>query len=143
IGFTPALPTITINSGSANSIARLWPAERVQELTTRLASDLGVQVLLHCGPDDRQSSNRIAANIDSPRVASMGVAEKLPIGLSKAVLQRSAAVVSTDSGPRHLAVALDRPVVSLFAEILPQWTSTYNRPEITLVADGPGGMRDI
>lgn len=59
----------------------------------------------------------------------MGVVEQLPIGLSKAVLKCCVAVVSTDSGPRHLAVAFDRPVVSLFGATTPQWTSTYNHPE--------------
>ena len=132
LGFSAELPTIAINSGSANSTARLWPAEHVQELASRLAGELGVQVLLHCGPAEREACNRLADAIAHPRVASMGVAEQLPIGLSKAVLKRSAAVVSTDSGPRHLAVAFDRPVVSLFGPTSPDWTTTYNRPELLI-----------
>ena len=143
IGFSTAKPTIALNSGSANSTAKLWPVEHVQELARRLASELEVQVLLHCGPADRETSNRIADNVADPRVASMGIAEQLPIGLSKAVLKRSTAVVSTDSGPRHLAVAFDRPVVSLFGPIAPQWTSTYNRPEIVLAEQPPRGLHDI
>ncbi len=143
LGFSIAVPTISINSGSANSAARLWPAEQVQELATRLASELGVQVLLHCGPDDREANNCIADNVADPRVASMGIAKQLPIGLSKAVLKRSAAVVSTDSGPRHLAIAFDRPVVSLFGPTTPQWTATYNHPEIIVAEQPPRGLRDI
>ncbi|MEO8269586.1 MAG: glycosyltransferase family 9 protein [Aureliella sp.] len=143
IGFSSATPTIAINSGSANAVAKLWPVAHVQELARRLASELEVQVLLHCGPADRATNNRIAEKVADPRVASMGIAEQLPIGLSKAVLKRCAAVVSTDSGPRHLAVAFDRPVVSLFGSIAPQWSSTYNRPEIVVAEQHPRGMGDI
>ncbi len=143
VGFSSTTPTIAINSGAANSAERLWPAEQVRALAARLANDLGAQVLLHCGPADRDASNRIADSVDDRRVASMGVAEELPIGLSKAVLKRSVAVVSTDSGPRHLAVAFDRPVVSLFGPTTPQWTSTYNRAEIALSEQPPRGMRHI
>ncbi len=141
VGFSSATPTIAINSGAANSAERLWPAELVQALARRLASELGAQVLLHCGPADREASNCIANSVTDPRVASMGIAEQLPIGLSKAVLKRSVAVVSTDSGPRHLAVAFDRPVVSLFGPTTPQWTATYNRPEIVVAEQPPRGMR--
>lgn len=143
VGFSSETPTIAINSGSANSAERLWPADQVQALATRLAKELGTQVILHCGPADREVSKCIAENVADPLVASMGVAEQLPIGLSKAVLKRSLAVVSTDSGPRHLAVAFDRPVVSLFGPTTPQWTSTYNHPEIVLSEASPRGMRDI
>ena len=134
VGFSANWPTVAINCGSATDPARLWPEEHVRELATRLAVELNAQVLLHCGPAERDGCNAIARSIAHPRVASMGIAEQLPIGLSKAVLKRSDVVVSTDSGPRHLAVALDRPVVSLFGATTPQWTQTYNVPETILSA---------
>lgn len=133
-GFTPQRPIVTINSGSATQAARLWPVEHVQELASRLASEFNLQVLLHCGPAERETCNAIAARLSNPNVFSMGLAEQLPIGLSKAVLKRSAVVVSTDSGPRHLAVALNRPVVTLFGSTAPEWTQTYNHPEAILSA---------
>ncbi len=134
VGFSANWPTVAINCGSATDPARLWPVEHVRELAGRLAVELNAQVLLHCGPAERDDCNAIARSIAHSRVASMGIAEQLPIGLSKAVLKRSDMVVSTDSGPRHLAVALDRPVVSLFGATTPEWTQTYNVPETTLTA---------
>lgn len=133
-GFVPNRPIVAINSGSATQAARLWPMENVQELARRLVRELNVQVLLHCGPAERAACNAIADNLADSRVVSMGIAEQLPIGLSKAVLKRSAVVVSTDSGPRHLAVALNRPVVTLFGPTAPEWTQTYNWPETILSA---------
>ena len=133
-GFTTNRPVVAINSGSATQASRLWPVEHVQELAHRLSVELNLQVLLHCGPAEREACNAIAARLANPSVVSMGIAEQLPIGLSKAVLKRSDVVVSTDSGPRHLAVALNRPVVTLFGPTSPEWTQTYNHPESILSA---------
>ncbi len=129
IGFTDGVPTIVINSGSATMATRLWPESKVRELALRLAKDCGWQVLLHCGPAERTSINALAQQADDRRIASMGVIQDLPIGLSKSALQRAAVVVSTDSGPRHISVALDRPVVTLFGPTDPVWTTTYNIAE--------------
>ncbi len=131
-GFSCDIPTIGINCGAATGTTRLWPEQHVRDLAQRLASELDLQVLLHCGPGEREGCNRLATAIGHPRVASMGCMDQLPIGLSKAALGRCAVVVSTDSGPRHLAVALNRPVVALYGPTDPAWTPTYNRPEMAL-----------
>ncbi len=129
LGFSELLPTIAINSGSATASARLWPISKVKELSSRIANELGWQVILHCGPGDRDVAMRLADELSHPRIGSMGVASELPIGLSKAVFERSTLIVSTDSGPRHMAIALNRPVVALFGPTDPIWTQTYNWPE--------------
>lgn len=130
LGFSQQRPTVVINCGAATLATRLWPLAKVQELAVRAAEQWECQVLLHCGPAERESMNQIAAAAAHPRVASMGAAAQLPLGLSKAVMQRAAVVVSTDSGPRHMAVALDRPVVTLYGPTDPKWTTTYNRTEL-------------
>lgn len=125
----PQRPTVVINNNAANQAARMWPDGHVQHLAKQLVEQGNVQVLLHCGPGECERANSTAATLGHPRVVSMGHRRQLPIGLSKAVLARAAVVVSTDSGARHMAVALDRPVVSLFGPTSPAWTRTYNRPE--------------
>ncbi len=134
IRFSPTMPTVVINSSSATQPTRVWPADKVRELAVRIALEWNWQVLLHCGPGEREITNRIAAVVNHPLVASMGVRENLPIGLSKAVLRRAQVVVSTDSGPRHMAVALGRQVVALFGPTEPAWTTTYNRRETAIQA---------
>ncbi len=133
--FDLATPTVVINSNSATDQARIWPVAKVQDLAKRLATEHAYQVLLHCGPAERDLANRLAKEVNHPAVASMGRAEDLPIGLTKAVLARASAVVSTDSGPRHIAVALNRPVISLFGPTDPSGTRTYNLPETILNVD--------
>lgn len=133
--FDPNATTIVLNSNSATDVSRLWPAEKISQLATQLAENHGYQVLLHCGPAEREMANSLAAKVNHPLVASMGRTQELPIGLTKAVLARAAAVVSTDSGPRHIAVALNRPVISLFGPTDPASTRTYNLTETILSVD--------
>jgi heptosyltransferase-1 len=54
-----------------------------------------------------------------------------------ALLRRSALCVSNDSGPMHLAVALDRPVIGIFGPTDPVWAGPYRRDGAVLRADLP------
>lgn len=132
VGFSTNYPTIVINNNAATEPSRLWPTEHVRDLASRLAVEQQFQVLLHCAPNERDTANRLAAEVNHPRVASMGVLELLPIGLSKAVLAQAAVVLTTDSGPRHIAAAFDRPVVTLFGPTSPTKTRTFNVVEYPL-----------
>ena len=52
-----------------------------------------------------------------------------------ALIQRSAISITNDSGPMHLAVALDRPVISIFGPTDPVWIGPYKRTDAVLHAD--------
>lgn len=52
-----------------------------------------------------------------------------------ALTRRSAICITNDSGPMHLAVALDRPVISIFGPTDPIWIGPYGRADAVLQAD--------
>jgi lipopolysaccharide heptosyltransferase I len=54
-----------------------------------------------------------------------------------AILKRAAICVTNDSGSMHLAVALERPVVSVFGPTNPVQIGPYNRPEAVVRAAVP------
>ena len=54
-----------------------------------------------------------------------------------ALISRAAICVTNDSGPMHLAVALGRPVVSVFGPTDPVWAGPYRRDGAVLRADLP------
>jgi heptosyltransferase I len=54
-----------------------------------------------------------------------------------ALIRRSTISVTNDSGPMHMAVALDRPVVSVFGPTDPIWIGPYGRTDAVLRAGVP------
>jgi lipopolysaccharide heptosyltransferase II len=52
-----------------------------------------------------------------------------------ALIRRSAISITNDSGPMHLAVALDRPVISIFGPTDPVWIGPYRCANAALHAD--------
>jgi heptosyltransferase I len=54
-----------------------------------------------------------------------------------AVIQTAAVCITNDSGPMHLAVALDRPVVSVFGPSDALWIGPYRRPNAVVSANLP------
>jgi heptosyltransferase I len=54
-----------------------------------------------------------------------------------ALISRATLCVTNDSGPMHLAVALDKPVVSVFGPTDPVWAGPYRRDGAVLRAELP------
>jgi len=123
---------VILNTGGAYGAAKLWPAEYFAELARRIAGDWKLSVLVNCGPAERDVAREIASRADNSRVVSLADREKLPIGLTKACVRRARMVVTTDSGPRFLAIAFNKPVVTLFGPTDPAATATHYERETPL-----------
>ena len=54
-----------------------------------------------------------------------------------ALIRRTTICVTNDSGPMHLAVALDRPVVAIFGPTDTVWAGPYRRDGAVLRAELP------
>lgn len=109
---------IAFNSGSSNGQARFWPSEHFAKLGRRLADDFDQDILVMCGPKERSIAEEIVRLADHPRVFSMAE-QPLDIGTSKACIRRTRMMISTDSGPRHVAAAFGKPVITLRGPTLP------------------------
>ena len=68
---------------------------------------------------------------------SVDVAGETTLTELAALVRRSAISVTNDSGPMHLAVALGRPVVSVFGPTDPIWIGPYGRADAVLRAGVP------
>lgn len=128
------------NAGGWNGKAssKSWPAESMAELTSRIANDLNLSVLVLCGPNERSEAAEIAQLANHPQVKSLSN-EPLSIGLTKACVRRSRLMVSTDSGPRHFAPAFGVPIVSLYGPTHVAWGNTHFPHEIHLQHEVPCG----
>lgn len=123
VGFRSRVPLVLINNAAATAPSKVWPDEHAAEFARKIVRERDCRVLFHCGPGEREATNALVEGIGDVRIASMGFAADLPIGLTKALIERADLVVTTDSGPRHIAVALKRPTISIFGSTDPSWTS--------------------
>ena len=111
---------VALNCSGAYGAAKLWPVEHFAALGRMIADNADHDVLVVCGPQERELARQIAALADHSHVVSLAD-QPLGIGLTKGCLKRCRATVSTDSGPRHIAAAFGRPVITLLGPTLPIW----------------------
>ena len=71
----------------------------------RIVDVLDHDVLVLCGPKEREIARQVVRLADRRRVVSMAE-QPMDLGTSKACIRRGRLMVSTDSGPRHAAAAL-------------------------------------
>jgi ADP-heptose:LPS heptosyltransferase len=114
-------PYIVINPNASDLLLeRRWPAEFFAEALERFVSE-GYQVALVGIRGERpyvQSLiDSLPASVKS-RVAN--TAGHLNLGELLALLEGAACVLTNDSGPMHMAVALQRPTVCLFGPASPE-----------------------
>lgn len=145
LGLRPFDRPVVINIGGAFGAAKRWPVDRAADLARRVAEERGYPVVIHCGPGDREDARAVVRQARSAGVRSMADFDPLPLGLSRGVLSRAAVVLSTDSGPRHMAVALGVPTVTLFGPTDPLTNRTHADHEIAMwepLACAPCWKRD-
>jgi heptosyltransferase-2 len=108
---------IAIAPGSVWNTKR-WPEENYIELV-RLLTKEGCAIILVGGEADRELSGRI---VSAPGISSViDATGKLSLLQSAELLGRCAALVSNDSAPMHLAVAMRTPVVAIFGATVPSF----------------------
>ena len=122
---------ILLNSGSAYGPARIWPAEYFGRLARRIVAQCDHDVLVMCGPNERAVANEIVKFAASQRVFSMAD-QPLDLGTAKACIRRGRLMVSTDSGPRHMAAALGKPVITFYGPTPPVWSENPTQRAINL-----------
>ena len=114
-------PLVVFNDNGAFGPAKAWGTEKFAALGRLLAERLPhARMLVHCGPGDRDEAQGIVRLAGIPAVQSMAEEANLPFGLAKAVLRRADLLVTSDSGPRHIAAAFQTPTIVLHGPMDPR-----------------------
>jgi heptosyltransferase I len=102
-----------------------WLPERWAELCDVLADRFGLRPVLAGGRSPRElaTERRIRELAHTEVVSTLGIPFRELVG----VLDASALVVSLDTGPMHIAVALDVPTISLVGYTNPKRVGPYRR----------------
>ncbi|HBA73037.1 MAG: heptosyltransferase [Geobacteraceae bacterium GWC2_55_20] len=107
LGDYETVPFVTIFPG-ASIPERRWGADRFRRVA-ELLSVFGVRVVVVGGREDRQAGETIVAE-----GLGLNLVAQTSLEVTAAILDRSALLVSGDSGVLHIAVGLGKPTVSLF-----------------------------
>lgn len=102
-----------------------WIPERWAQVADELHGAFGMQVVLVGGRSERE----LAAERRVMELTRTKPRSELGSGLRKlvSILDASALVLSPDTGPLHISVALDSPVISLMGYTNPKRTGPYRR----------------
>jgi heptosyltransferase I len=106
--------------------AKRWPAARYGEVARRLAEH-GVGSLINYGPGEESLVDEAVAASGGAAIATRGSLTELI-----ALTRRASLFIGGDTGPMHLAAALQVPVVAIFGPTDPARNGPYGTRSIVL-----------
>jgi heptosyltransferase I len=106
--------------------AKRWPARRYGEVARHLGKD-GLHVLVNCGPGEEKLFEEVNAASDY-----MVTPIKSTITELIALTRRARLFIGGDTGPMHLAAALQIPVVAIFGPTDPARNGPFGTRSIVL-----------
>jgi len=126
---------LVVTPGASFGSSKLWPAVQFARACDRITRETGLIPVLAPGPGEFEIAERIAAQM-SQRVVVL-IDEQPRLDDLKALIVRSELVLTNDTGPRHIAVALRRPVVVVMGPTDPAHTALHLEHQRVLRRDLP------
>jgi heptosyltransferase-2 len=102
---------LVVAPGASYGSSKLWPVEHFASACDEIADAWELRVVLAPGPGEELIASEISALMKQPVLNLVDPVTSL--GELVALLERATLVLSNDTGPRHIAVALGRPVIVL------------------------------
>ncbi|MCX5680931.1 MAG: lipopolysaccharide heptosyltransferase II [Candidatus Omnitrophica bacterium] len=109
----------------ASCISKRWPPERFAEVADRLAQKYQAKILLVGAGDNQLIAREVLFSTKQPVLDFTG---KTSVSHLISILKRCSLLISNDSGPVHLAVGVQTPLISVFGRNQPGLSKTRWRP---------------
>lgn len=116
-------PLVALCPGSTNSRAKRWPARRFAALADMFSEEMGASVALIGSRDELDVSNEVAAQMRHRPVMLTG---RTKLAEVVAILSIADFLVTNDTGPAHIAAALNRPTIVIFGPTDPTTTRPFS-----------------
>lgn len=117
-------PWIAIHPGAGAPVKR-WQPEAWAQVGDTLARDVGARVVLTGASSEMGLCQAVAAHMRSTPLILAGQTD---LGALAAIYARCRLVLGPDSGPLHLAVAMDTPTVHLYGPADPAHFGPWGDP---------------
>ncbi|MEE9558927.1 MAG: lipopolysaccharide heptosyltransferase II [Candidatus Brocadiales bacterium] len=124
---------VLINPGATYGSSKFWTADGFAETAKLLREQKDCDVLLVTSPDEKDVADKIVDASDG-NIVNLSQ-DRITLELLKALVDKCSLLITVDSGPRHIAVALNKPVVTLIGPTDPRYSRT--KQEIGKVVRAP------
>ncbi len=104
-------PVVGINPGASYGGAKRWPAARFAAVADALARDCFARIVIFGSPAERAIAQEVAARMQSPAAVLAG---RTTLGQLMGLIRECDLFLTNDSGPMHLAAALNVPQLAIF-----------------------------
>ncbi|MBF0452094.1 MAG: lipopolysaccharide heptosyltransferase II [Candidatus Magnetomorum sp.] len=125
-------PIVAINP-MAKWDTKLWDNSKFSIVADQCVS-WGFQVIFTGSPDDNSGVKDIQSQMKHPSINLCG---KTTLKSLAALYQRSKLLITTDTGPMHIAAALGQPVVAIFGSTAPWRTGPFGNSHEVVRIDLP------
>lgn len=113
---------LAVTPGASFGSSKLWPPEHFARAADEIARRHALRAVLAPAPSEVEFAARIASLMKTEPL--LLAAPAFTLGELKALIARATLLLTNDTGPRHIAVAFERPVVVLMGPTDPRHTAT-------------------
>jgi lipopolysaccharide heptosyltransferase II len=132
-GLPDGRPIVAVHAGGGREIKQ-WNLDRFAEVVNRLAASHAAAIVLSGNAGDRALVDAVKADMDRG-VRCLDLVGRVDLVTLAAVLQKVNLLITGDTGPMHLAAALDTPLVAVFGPSDPaRWGPFSKKARVVRVA---------
>jgi len=123
---------VAFNPGASYGPSKRWPPEHFAQLADMVTERLGWGVVILCAPNERRLADDIFRHLRNKRMVLNTSSSPVDLAHLPAFLARCRLLVTTDTGPRHIALAVGTPTLTLMGPTDPRYTA-YRSPTPQIV----------
>ena len=121
LGIAEGEQVIGLNPGASFGSSKLWPAGHFARLSDLLGRRYRTRTMVLVGPGEERIAEEIVARAETKPIYDPAV--KIGLDVLKPIVRDLKLLVTTDTGPRHYAVAFGVPVVCVMGSTDPRYTA--------------------
>ena len=125
-------PVIACHVSATNGQSKRWPVPYWATLLDRLIREENVHVILTGAPNDLPLIEKVTRRM---REQPLNLAGKTSLAQLAALLKRADLLISGDSGPVHMATAVETPVIAIHGPTNPALSGPVSRHATVLRSD--------
>lgn len=111
-----------------------WPPSHFVKVAKKLREELGCTIVVTGAPNEKQLVESICSEVEGARAIIQ------PLKIMGAVLEKLTLFITNDTGPLHLALAMNTPTIALFAPTNPAICGPYHNLFATVLQAPPTCM---